>query len=444
MIYRFSLKQFFHRVLTFISCLVIAGLLFGELQLVLLIGAVIVLIWNYRHLLKLINWLWQKNLISPPESSGVWGHIYDGIYRRTQKYRRKQRELNARIREFRDGAEALPDAAVVLDLDYCIRWCNKKATYLLGIRWPFDNGQRITNLVRSPELTHYIGKNDFTLPCSLESPDNEDQQLELRFMPYGDKQYLLLARDVSQLHRVEKMRSDFVANVSHELKTPLTVVRGYMELIQEQTEDFSEQWLRTFSTIEQQVTRMDRLVEQLLILSRVEVNADIEIKAMVNIPEMMNTLIADARILNKDKQHKLLFDVDETLGLKGNESELKSAFANLLVNALNYTPDGGTIKVSWQRVGEHCVYQVSDTGVGIRSEDIPRLTERFYRVDKSRSRDTGGTGLGLAIVKHVAHHHHAQLHIESTLHKGSNFKMEFPAQDCFVIGKSHPKKHIIS
>ncbi|TLU65145.1 phosphate regulon sensor histidine kinase PhoR [Thalassotalea litorea] len=437
MIYRFSLKQFFGRVLTLIGCLVVVGLLFDQLLLVLLCGAVITLIWNYQHLLKLINWLWQKNLISPPESHGVWGHIYDGIYRRTQKYRRKQRELNARIRKFRDGAEALPDAAIVLDLDYCIRWCNKKATSLLGIRWPLDNGQRITNLVRSPELANYVGKQDFSSPCSLESPDNEDQQLELRFMPYGEKQLLLLARDVSQLHRVEKMRRDFIANVSHELKTPLTVVRGYVEMIQEDN-DFSDHWSRSFDTIEQQVTRMDRLVQQLLILSRVEVSGDSEIRTMVNIPHLISALVEDASVLNKNKQHRMSFDIDETLGVMGNESELKSAFANLLVNAINYTSDGGEIQVSWQRIGDHCVYQVCDTGDGIRPEDIDRLTERFYRVDKSRSRNTGGTGLGLAIVKHVAQHHNAQLHIESILHKGSTFRIEFPAEDSFILGENYP------
>lgn len=422
-----------------IAGLIVLGLLVDQLQLVLLSAAVIALVWNYKHLLMLVNWLWQKNLISPPESKGVWGHIYDGIYRKIKTYRSKQRDLNARIREFRDGAEALPDAAIVLGLDYCIRWCNKKATYLLGIRWPLDNGQRITNLVRSPELANYIDKQDFSSPCSIESPDNEEQQIELRFMPYGDKQYLLLARDVSQLHRVEKMRSDFVANVSHELKTPLTVVRGYVEMIQEDN-DFSEHWARSFDTIEQQVTRMDRLVEQLLILSRVEANAEIDLRVMVNVPELINSLISDANLLNKNKQHKLIFDVTPDLGIMGNETELKSAFANLLINAMNYTPDGGQIKVSWLRVGEHCVYQVKDTGVGIRAEDLSRLTERFYRVDKSRSRDTGGTGLGLAIVKHVAQHHNAELIIESTLHQGSTFKIEIPAQDSFVIGENYPRQ----
>ncbi|TKB44492.1 phosphate regulon sensor histidine kinase PhoR [Thalassotalea mangrovi] len=440
MIYRFSKKQFFSRILLVISALVVVGLLFDQLQLVLLIGATIALTWNYKHLLKLVTWLWQKKLISPPESTGIWGHVYDGIYRRTQKYRRKQRDLNARIREFRDGAEALPDAAIVLGLDYSIRWSNKKASYLLGIRWPMDNGQRITNLVRSPELATYIGKQDFSNPCTLLSPEHQHQRIEMRFMPYGDEQYLLLARDVSQSHRVEKMRRDFVANVSHELKTPLTVVRGYMEMIQEQTDEFSAHWARTFNTIEQQVTRMDRLVEQLLILSRVEVNADLEVRAMINVPDLIAALIDDVQVLNKDKQHKLVFDIDESLGLKGNESELKSAFANLLVNAINYTPDGGEIKVSWQRLGKYCVYQVTDNGVGIREDDIKRLTERFYRVDKSRSRDTGGTGLGLAIVKHVAQHHNAELLISSVLHRGSTFKIEFPAHDSFILGEnySHP------
>lgn len=433
MIYRFSLKHFlFKQILILLaSCLV--GYWFDQLALVVSGVVLSMLIWNYRHLIRLIDWLWQKNLLHPPESSGIWGHVYDGIYRRIKKYRRKQKQLNSRIRQFRDGAEALPDAAIVLGLDFSIRWSNKKAMRLLGIKWPADSGQRLTNLVRSPPLTTYLEKADFSEPCSILSPDDDNQQLEMRFMTYGDDQFLLLARDVSQLKRLEMMRRDFVANVSHELKTPLTVMRGYVEMVQDDN-DLPSHWSKSFDVIEQQVTRMDRLVQQLLVLSKVEVHSQEDTRSKIYMAQLIEQLLEDIHWLNKLKQHKISVSINPSLGILGIESELKSACSNLIVNAMNYTPDGGTIKVSWQQVGDYCEFSVCDNGCGIEEKDISRLSERFYRVDKSRSRDTGGTGLGLAIVKHVANHHRAKLHIESVFGKGSTFTLQFAVQDSFIVG----------
>ncbi|TRX57324.1 phosphate regulon sensor histidine kinase PhoR [Thalassomonas sp. M1454] len=432
MIYRFSLKQFIIKQLLIFVGIGLFGYLFDQITLFLLLGAGASLIWNYRHLIQIIQWLWQKNLLHPPESSGIWGHLYDGIYRRIKNYRKKQKELNHRIRQFRDGAEALPDAAIVLGLDFSIRWSNKKANRLLGIRWPYDAGQRINNLIRSPKLTKYLKIQDFTEPCSIVAPNNAQKQLELRFMVYGDDQYLLLARDVSQLKRMEQMRRDFVANVSHELKTPLTVVRGYVEMIQDD-DSLNEQWGKSFNAIEEQVTRMDRLVQQLLVLSKVEVNEDADIRSKIDMPQLINKLIEDASWLNKDKQHQITADIDPTLGILGIDSELKSACSNLIVNAMNYTPKHGVIKISWKAVGDSCLFSVSDNGCGIQQEDIDRLSERFYRVDKSRSRDTGGNGLGLAIVKHVANHHKAELLIESVYGQGSTFSIKFAGDDSHKI-----------
>lgn len=432
MIYRFSVKQFIVKQLLIFIGIGLIGYLFDQIALFLLLGVGASLIWNYRHLTQIIQWLWQKNLLHPPESSGIWGHLYDGIYRRIKNYRKKQKELNHRIRQFRDGAEALPDAAIVLGLDFSIRWSNKKANRLLGIRWPYDAGQRITNLIRSPQLTKYLKKQDFTEPCSILAPNNSQKQLELRFMVYGDEQYLLLARDVSQLKRMEQMRRDFVANVSHELKTPLTVVRGYVEMIQDD-DSLSEQWGKSFKAIEEQVTRMDRLVQQLLVLSKVEVNVEEDIRSKINMPKLINTLIEDASWLNKDKQHQISAQIDPTLGILGIDSELKSACSNLIVNAMNYTPKNGAITISWQLVDDSCLFSVTDNGCGIQQEDIDRLSERFYRVDKSRSRDTGGNGLGLAIVKHVANHHKADLIINSEYGNGSTFTLKFSKGDSHQI-----------
>ncbi|WP_371186449.1 phosphate regulon sensor histidine kinase PhoR [Thalassotalea maritima] len=432
MIYRFSARQFIVKQLALLLASALIGYWFGHVWLVLWLVTAVNLALHYRHLLAVIQWLWHKNLLYPPESNGIWGHVYDGIYRRIRYYRSRQKQLNFRIKQYRDGAEALPDAAVVLDLNYKIGWSNKKANRLLGIRWPQDSGQRITNLVRSLVLNKYVEKSDFSEPCALVSPENPNQQLELRFMNYGDDQYLLLARDVSQLKRIEKMRRDFVANVSHELKTPLTVMRGYVEMMQDH-DSMPTQWQKSLRTVEDQVTRMDRLVQQLLVLSRVESHNEDDIRHQINLPKLIDAVMEDIYFLNQEKQHELILDITPELGILGVESELKSACSNLIVNAMSYTQHAGTIKISWQKVNDKCIFSVEDNGCGIAEQDILRLSERFYRVDKSRSRDTGGTGLGLAIVKHVATNHKGRLKIRSELGKGSCFSLEFPVEESFRI-----------
>ncbi len=432
MIYRFSLQSFLTKAFAaFLACIVF-GYFIDNIMLALSMAFFIVLIWNYRQLIKLIDWLWHKNLLYPPESEGVWGHVYDGIYRRIKAYRKKQKKLNSQALQFRDGAEALPDAVIVLNKFYAINWANKKASRLLGIRWPADSGLRINNLVRSPKLSKYLKKANFSQACKILSPYSDDVELELRFMPYGKDQFLLMVRDVSQSSRLESMRRDFVANVSHELKTPLTVMRGYIELINDD-ENLPPHWQFSMSEINQQVDRMDRLVKQLLVLSKVEVAGIDDIENKVDMPMLIDGVVSDLSLILKKKKHKLKLNVNQDFGLYGLESEIKSACSNLLVNAINYTDDGGEITLSWFEQRGNWTLSVQDNGCGISVLDLPRLTERFYRVDKSRSRDTGGTGLGLSIVKHVANHHNARLHIDSELGKGSCFSIYFRSQDVYSI-----------
>ena len=327
-------------------------------------------------------------------------------------------------RRFRDGAEALPDAALMLSEELTIEWGNKKAQRLLGVRWPEDFGQRIDNLLRAPEFSDYLSHENFENPCLLVSPIHSDIQLEIRLMAYGSEHVLLLARDISNLQRLEDMRRDFVANVSHELKTPLTVVRGYVEMIQASQESFDPHWQKAFQTIEGQVSRMDRLVEQLLNLAKVENNSDDE-KLLVNMAQLIHTLVDEVTWLNQEKQHKISLDISTEVCVLGFETELKSACANLLSNAIAYTPPNGHIEVSWRLMGNKAIFSVKDNGDGIKPEHVNRLTERFYRIDRSRSRDTGGSGLGLAIVKHVLHHHQAELVINSHWGQGSEFSIYF-------------------
>ena len=423
--FRLSARSIFIRLFLILFLSAALGFVVGFALPALLIATLALLIWHYNHLFKLINWLWQSKAISPPESKGIWGRVYDGLYRQIKQQRTKHKVLNERIRRFRDGAEALPDAALVLSDDLTIQWGNKKAHRLLGIRWPGDLGQRIDNLLRAPEFAKYLEAGVYDAPCLFVSPVNNEQQLELRLMAYGSDQILLLARDISRVHRLEEMRRDFVANVSHELKTPLTVVRGYVEMIQSTEHALDPHWLQVFTTIESQVTRMDRLVEQLLVLSRVEIQADLDNKKPIEMPKLINQLIDDAQWLNQNKKHTINSNIDESIGIVGIDTEIKSACANLLSNAIAYTPEHGTIDIGWSQDGNKVIFSVKDDGPGIRPEDINRLTERFYRVDKSRSRDTGGSGLGLAIVKHVLHHHNAELVINSQVSKGSEFAIYF-------------------
>jgi two-component system phosphate regulon sensor histidine kinase PhoR len=236
------------------------------------------------------------------------------------------------------------------------------------------------------------------------------------------------------------MRRDFVANVSHELKTPLTVVRGYIEMIQSTDHALEPHWQKAFATIEGQVTRMDRLVEQLLNLSKVETHSEIDNKHVIDMPLLINTLVDDVSWLNQGKDHKIEISIDANIGLIGIDTELKSACANLLSNAIAYTQAQGTIKVIWQKEGNKAKFIVKDNGPGIKSIDINRLTERFYRIDKSRSRDTGGSGLGLAIVKHVVHHHNAQLIINSQWGRGSEFAILFEEASLVDLSKDAVEK----
>jgi len=326
---------------------------------------------------------------------------------------------------FHSGIEALPDAAIVLSSDLTILSGNKKAQRLLGVRFPEDVGKHIEQLLVAKEFSDYLQQDNFESPCLITSPINEELQLEISVMAFGGERVILMSRAIAKYHRLKKMRKEFVANVSHELKTPLTVVRGYVEMIQETEHALDPHWQKVFATIEGQVSRMERLVEQLLSLSKVENNRDDTDMVFVDMPALVENLVEDAKWLNQDKGHDIRLNIASDLGVYGIETELKSACANLISNAIAYTSPKGIIDVSWHKNGDKLVFSVKDNGDGIKDEQLNRLTERFYRIDKSRSRDTGGSGLGLAIVKHVLLHHKAELVISSKWGEGSEFAIYF-------------------
>lgn len=333
-------------------------------------------------------------------------------------------QINQDLR-FHSGIEALPDAALILSTDLFILSGNKKAQRLLGVRFPDDVGKHIEQVLNDPLLSEYLSQDNFESPCLITSPINDELQLEISVMSFGGERVILMSRAIAKYHRMKKMRREFVANVSHELKTPLTVVRGYVEMIQDTDHALDPQWQKIFGTIEGQVSRMERLVEQLLSLSKVENNRDYDDMKRVDMPNLIRNLVEDAKWLNQVKQHEIRTNITQGIGVFGIDTELKSACANLISNAIAYTSPHGVIEISWRKSAEKIVFSVKDNGDGIKPEKLTRLTERFYRIDKSRSRDTGGSGLGLAIVKHVLLHHKAELVITSTWGEGSEFSIYF-------------------
>jgi two-component system phosphate regulon sensor histidine kinase PhoR len=329
------------------------------------------------------------------------------------------------LAQFQASAEALPDGAVVMEARGEIAWFNTAARALLGLRSPQDVGQRLVNLLRHPDFTGFFEQGDFEKQIEIPSPLNPAAILSLRVVPYGDDQRLLLVRDVSELHRLERIRRDFVANASHELRTPLTVLRGYIEMMLPEAQRGLAEWRAPLAEMHSQAVRMEALVRDLLKLARLEGEVAAARQDVVDVPALIEHALVEARSLSKG-QHRIDASIDPALMLYGRATEAESIFSNLLANAVQYTSPGGRIGVRWERSGDGARFVVADTGIGVAAEDIPRLTERFYRVDEGRSRASGGTGLGLSIVKHGLERHEGRLEIRSRLGEGSTFTCHFP------------------
>lgn len=345
-----------------------------------------------------------------------------GIHQMQMRNKKRRKELGNLIKRFRSGAESLPDALVMMTEVGAIFWCNGLAIQLLNLRWPDDNGQNIVNLLRYPEFNQYIKKRDFARPFNQVL--NNGRHLEFRIMPYTDGQWLMVVRDVTQMHQLEGARRNFFANVSHELRTPLTVLQGYLEMMQDQPLEGVVRE-KALITMREQTSRMEGLVRQLLTLSRIEAAPALSLTDKIDVPLMLRLVEREAQTLSQGR-HQISFMVDPALQVYGSEEQLRSAMSNLVYNAVNHTPEGTHIQVKWEKVAHGARFSVQDNGPGISPEHLPRLTERFYRVDKARSRQTGGSGLGLAIVKHALTHHDARLSIESVPGKGSCFSFELP------------------
>ncbi|MBY4896239.1 phosphate regulon sensor histidine kinase PhoR [Cupriavidus sp. AU9028] len=376
-----------------------------------------------------INRLW-KVLDAPaygdiPSALGLWGEVYYRLHRLVKRWRMQVLQVEQQHTRFIQAIQASPNGVLMLDDADQIEWCNEVAELHFGLNARRDVRQRITHLIRRPEFVQYLMLQRYDEPLQMRDMGEHKQNvIAVQVLPYGDNRKLVLTQDITKLENTEAMRRDFVANVSHELKTPLTVLTGFLETMRDLPVSPEDQ-RRYVDMMLTQSMRMQHIVEDLLALAKLESDMQPPSQDRIDIAAVVQHLVHDAEALSQGR-HAIDTEIDPTVGIRGTHSELMSAFGNLVTNAIRYTPAGGRICIclDWQH--GHAVFAVKDTGLGIDAEHIPRLTERFYRVDRSRSRDTGGTGLGLAIVKHVLSRHHAELRISSEVGKGSVFRVVFP------------------
>jgi two-component system phosphate regulon sensor histidine kinase PhoR len=412
---------------------VAGGLIFGriDLWLVAVLGGYLLL--QLANLYRLHRWLRHRREEDPPDLGGVWGDVValvGRIYRRKNYHKRRVSQL---FREFRRLTAAMPEGVVLLSPEREILWFNRTAARLLGLRRKLDFGMRIENLIRQPEFTRYLTAGPQAAPVVVRYGTAEERFLACQVIPAGD-QLLMLARDVTRETRLEAMRKDFVANASHELRSPLTVVNGYLDQLADD-EAVDSVWHEPIREMRRQAERMRLIVEDLLELSKLEASGKEAPMDPVDIGGMLALIRKD--VLARD-QHpaQVTLRLDSKARLRGDEAEIHSIAANLVSNAVKYTPAEGSVDIRWWTDGQGGHLAVQDTGIGIPAEHLPRLTERFYRVDRGRSRKTGGSGLGLAIVKHALQRHGGRLTIDSIEGQGSTFTCHFPSKRVEVVPSS--------
>lgn len=394
--------------------------------LVMAVGAAAIIGFHLWHLQRISAWAAATLDADVPEGRGVWAQLFAAIYRRVRVRTAYERDLRHIIERFQQASSAIPDGIVVLNASNRIDWANPRALAQLGLDLKKDRGQPIVNLVRQPEFLHYLDTGDYGASIIVPSHRDAGRKLALQLVPFASDQKLLMSRDVTELEAVARMRRDFIANVSHEMKTPLTVISGFIETLQDLDID-ERQRMRFLQLMHEQAKNLQRLVADLLTLSALESDQNPVQEERFAVVPLLLALSADAKALSKG-EHQIALDIREAASIQGSREELASAFGNLISNAVRYTPPKGTITLGWRVDDDGTgVFSVTDTGIGITAEYLPRLTERFYRVDRSRSRATGGTGLGLAIVKHVLLRHQAELEIASERGKGSTFAARLPA-----------------
>ncbi len=380
----------------------------------------------WMHALQ--EWLKKPILSKIPVGGGIWEDVLAQLYKSHRKNLRQQTQLSAELARFRHAAGALPDGIIVLNARNEIEWCNVPAEQMLGLDIQKDLNKPINYLVRQQAFIDYLHEDNYEQldPIKIQSP-LQQSTLELQIVNYGKRQKLLISRDITQLERIDTVRRDFIANVSHELRTPLTVVGGFVETLMDMDGAIPDSTRTYFTMMQDQTNRMQTLINDLLVLSQIESNVQTPNDTVIKMDQLINSLVNDAKNLSQGR-HNIQSTITPDLHITGDISEIQSALSNLISNAIRYSPEGGDIIVRWHTNHDHAIFSVQDHGIGIESEHIARIAERFYRVDKGRSRLTGGTGLGLSIVKHILSRHQAKLNVKSKYGQGSTFSVIFPTE----------------
>ncbi|UZE95684.1 phosphate regulon sensor histidine kinase PhoR [Alkalimarinus alittae] len=422
-------QRYIQRIIVSLIGLTAIGLLVGSLSWTLVIGLAAYLTWTLTQAIKLHQWLYSPNTKStPPESHGLWGDLFDGIHTLQKDHNNVQDRLRTMINRVQESANALNDAVIMTDARGAMEWWNKSATTYLGFMPRSDHGQPIYNLIRTPAFKSYFEQKNYDDPIELSSPAKPHIMLRFRITLFGEDDRLIIAQDITRVHNLEQMRKDFVSNVSHELRTPLTVISGYLETLSGNADTLPPIWSRALNTMSQQAGRMELLISDLLLLAKFETIDQSQARQAVNINRLLKSIKSDALVLSGNQAHNIHLTTNTDSLLMGDENQLRSAFSNIIFNAVKYTPAEGNIDIHWWSDDKGVHLSVKDTGVGFDPIHIPRLTERFYRADPSRHKDTGGSGLGLAIVKHVLRNHDGELEVKSSLGLGSEFICHFPSR----------------
>src|SRR6195256_6840555 len=422
------------RMLATVLIGLLLGWVFGNVWIGLGVALALHLSWQLANLFRLEWWLRHRSFADPPDVGGVFGEIIAQIVRLHRRKRFHKQRFVQLMRQLQRSTAALPNGVVILNAQREIVWFNRMAARLLDLRRTADLGLRIENLLRSPEFARYLEIGDYSNPVVIRTTTGEDCYLSLQIVPYGEGQQLLLISDVSRQMRLEAMRKDFVANASHELRSPLTVISGYLETLS-QDPALDRDLQGPVTEMRRQAERMTAIIRDLLELSRLEETDEMLGGEPIDIPELLSLLRKDV-VARPVHPRDIRIRIDSDAQLLGDEPEIHSAFSHLVDNAAKYTPAEGSIEMRWWVDDEGGHFSVTDTGMGVPPEHIPRLTERFYRVDAGRSRSTGGSGLGLAIVKHVLQRHGAELEIQSTLGSRSEVICHFPPER--IAAELHP------
>lgn len=418
-----SARKFIIGVTLFLAAGAFVGWLYGQLVWGVTIAALLALIWQVRQLLNFERALRTDNFDDFRQGDGIWSQMFSRFRFERERATRRKTSYRRLLREVRKSTDAMPDGAVILNADNEIIICNRAASGLVGLKRKKDKGQRIDNILRDPQLASLVNGSEIDQSVEIQSPVDDGGWLNCRVVPYGADQKLLLIRDITDRMRLGKIRRDFVANASHELRSPLTVINGYLDGLEEDTE-LPGRWVKPVRQMLRQSTRMNQILSELMELSRLEHAGSAGHDREVNMVQLLHHV--KSAFEGQIDAAAIEIDAEPTLQLLGNPAEIESIIVNLISNALRHTSADGKVTLTWQANADGAALSVEDTGDGIEAEHIPRLTERFYRADRGRSRDAGGVGLGLAIVKHALMRHDAELEISSVPGEGSKFQCNFP------------------